>query len=253
MINPDVNNAGKSIHYLAIIVQDLKKLGVYHQQSAALEKAVRDTRGCYTSDNRYFLKEQVEVSTIQGQPMTKMRKACCCTITKSCLNGDILRRLYQGTLVIAGCYYNSPQTIFHTQSQDTLQELLRTQAQPRNQAVLKHTDPPLEGNLAMTASDVDNTCTTIDSSCHPENMSSPDDTNLSTEIPKEANASTAPPLQTPADALEETSTLTDTIPASQSKDVHGQKRGMDLRQGPAQQVLPAIWPKKDNKGPQKCS
>lgn len=79
----------------------------------------------------------------------------------------------------------------------------------------------------MTASDVDDTCTTVDSSCLPENMSSPDDTNLSTEIPKEANASTAPPLQTPVatDASEET----DTIPTSQSKDVQGRKRGMDLR------------------------
>ncbi len=82
------------MHYVAIILHDLKKLGVQYQQPA-IEEAVQNTRGCNTSDNRYFLKDGVQVSTIQGLPKTKMRKARCCTITKSCLNGDILRRLYK--------------------------------------------------------------------------------------------------------------------------------------------------------------
>ena len=79
---------------MAIILDDLHKLGVCGARGV-IEEAVSD--GCGNPhDNRYFLREGVEASTIQGQPKSNVRKARCCTIKKEILASEVLRRMYHG-------------------------------------------------------------------------------------------------------------------------------------------------------------
>ena len=95
VINPTVSNANRSAHYAAVILDDLKKIGV-HCDRLAVEKDVRRRECGNTVDNRYFLKEGVNASTIQGQPKRNLHKARCCTLSKDVLSTDVLRRLNQG-------------------------------------------------------------------------------------------------------------------------------------------------------------
>ena len=92
-------NADKSTHYVALILDDLKKLGVQCHR-AIIATAVRGNACGNTSDCRYFLKDGVDASSIQGQLKCNLRKARCCTISKGFLNPDILRRLYQGSYLL---------------------------------------------------------------------------------------------------------------------------------------------------------
>lgn len=76
MINPSVSNADKSSHYVAFILEDLKKkLGVPFSRGV-VERAIRDGKFGSTCDSRYFLKEGV---TTKGSKRD-LRKARCCTI-----------------------------------------------------------------------------------------------------------------------------------------------------------------------------
>lgn len=95
MINPEVANANKTQHYVAIILDDVSKLGVQFHRSE-IERAVQVMKCGNTNDNRYFLKQGVAASTMQGQPKANTRKARCCTINKAIVDKDILRRLYRG-------------------------------------------------------------------------------------------------------------------------------------------------------------
>ncbi len=95
MINPEVTNASKTQHYVAIVLDESKKLGVQCQRTV-IERAVRDMKCGNSTDNRYFLKQGVLASTMQGQPKSNTRKVRCCTINKAIVNEDILRKLYQG-------------------------------------------------------------------------------------------------------------------------------------------------------------
>ena len=96
MINPEVAKADKSMHYVAIILDDLRKLGIPCQRKV-IDKAIRDGSCGNTCDSRYFLKEGSTACSIQGQPKSTLRKARCCTISKAVLNPETLRRLDQGT------------------------------------------------------------------------------------------------------------------------------------------------------------
>ncbi len=90
-----MSNVDKTSHYVAVVLDDLKRLGV-RCQCTVIEKAVRDTACGNVSDSRYFLKKGVNATAIKGQPKQNLRKVRCCTFSKEILKQDTLRRLYQG-------------------------------------------------------------------------------------------------------------------------------------------------------------
>ena len=61
MINPAVANVNKTQHYVAIILDDVSKLGVQVHRSE-IERAVQLMKCGNTNDNHYFLKQGVAQS-----------------------------------------------------------------------------------------------------------------------------------------------------------------------------------------------
>ena len=78
VLNPDVTNTDRSIHYIAVILDKYSGVGKFgiSTDRCKIEKAVKDSACGNCREARYFLKDtSVNATTIQGQPKDSLNAA----------------------------------------------------------------------------------------------------------------------------------------------------------------------------------
>ena len=98
MINPSVLNADRSREFIAVVVDNVLSTGLSQVDKRSIERSVKGCGRESTTDNRYFLKEDIEseVRSLSGHPKSKLRKWRCCTINLSDLEKQTVLNLRQG-------------------------------------------------------------------------------------------------------------------------------------------------------------
>lgn len=91
MINPSVFNADRSQESIAVVVLSA---GLSEVDKRCIERSVKGCGRGSTTDNRYFLKEDIEsdVRSLSGLSKSKLRKRRCCTINVNDLEKQTLRQ-----------------------------------------------------------------------------------------------------------------------------------------------------------------
>lgn len=93
MINPSVFNADRSQEFIAVVVDNVLSAGL----SQVIETSVKGCGRGSTTDNRYFLKEDIEseVRSLSGLSKSKLCKRRC-TINLNDLEKQTVLNLRQG-------------------------------------------------------------------------------------------------------------------------------------------------------------
>ena len=93
LCNPHVVNQKKE-SFVALVPDSLPSISINGFEKKEIEVAIKgDAALGAVHDTRYFLRDDVVASSIQGQPKANLKKMRCCIINKTIIDKQILLQL----------------------------------------------------------------------------------------------------------------------------------------------------------------